>query len=235
MIILNSYPTQEEVVTIPSIPRKMEDSSLLSILPHPVEHLHASEKVLWSGKPEAIPFIAPDVASISLTLGGLVFLMSWSTSLRDVLALLVNPPIDLILGMSPFIAGLSFLIAGLIRGFRGCNNTEYMITDQRLITHSDSGKTSFAEIENIQNIYIEVDQVDSFCGTGTMFVWTSDGTPMCYALQSLKEPNEVRRLLQEAVEKAVRRNQPIRHCLSCGADIDEYAYFCHECGAYIVQ
>jgi hypothetical protein len=186
--------------------------------------LRVGEEMLWSGKPEAIPFIVRGYVGSALF--GLLFFWSWSQSLCDLLTQLVDQPLDLILGMIPFSAGLGFLLFLLIRDFMRYRNTEYMITNQRLIVHVGSSKTSLTELENIQKVYVK---------EGTVFVRISGNNPTFHALLSLKEPNEVQKVLQEAVGKIWQRNQSIRHCPSCGAQIDEYAYFCRMCGAYTVD
>jgi uncharacterized membrane protein YdbT with pleckstrin-like domain len=90
-------------------------------------------------------------------------------------------------------------------------NTEYMITDQRIITQTGAiGRdTRFVDLERIQEVYVKVGLIDKKFGTGTVLAVTAGWVPIDTggpstrpSLSSLREPYEVQRILQEAVKNA---------------------------------
>jgi len=92
-------------------------------------------------------------------------------------------------------------------------NTEYMITNQRVIiqTGAIGLDTRFVELDKIQETYVDVGFIDKAFGTGTVIVTTAgeygyvDRHGRAYRLRpslaSLREPYEVQKLLQEAMEQ----------------------------------
>jgi uncharacterized membrane protein YdbT with pleckstrin-like domain len=93
-----------------------------------------------------------------------------------------------------------------------------MITDQRVITQTGAIglDTRFVEFDKIQEVYVQVGFIDKMFGAGTLYVATAGFTGFVPAgrygyggaqdlrpsLAALKEPYEVQKLLQEAIEKA---------------------------------
>jgi uncharacterized membrane protein YdbT with pleckstrin-like domain len=97
-------------------------------------------------------------------------------------------------------------------------NTEYLITDQRVITQTGAIglDTRYLDLDKIQEVYVQVGFIDRMFGTGTIFavtagqVYVGRGGPfdrsidrfMRPSLAALKEPYEVQNILQEAIAKA---------------------------------
>jgi uncharacterized membrane protein YdbT with pleckstrin-like domain len=90
------------------------------------------------------------------------------------------------------------------------NNTEYMITDRRIITQTGAIglDTRFVNLDKIQEVYVQVGLTDKMFGTGTLYATTAGhvyvDTAGRYArpsLAALKNPYEVQKLLQDALER----------------------------------
>ncbi|MGQ9743664.1 MAG: PH domain-containing protein [Candidatus Bathycorpusculaceae bacterium] len=93
-------------------------------------------------------------------------------------------------------------------------NTEYMITDQRIITQTGAIgiDTRFVELNKIQEVYVTVSWLDKIYGTGSIVAVTAGyvpvGVPGPYsslvrpALKAVSHPYEVQKILQEAIRRA---------------------------------
>ncbi len=100
-------------------------------------------------------------------------------------------------------------------------NTEYMITDKRILTQTGAIglATRFVDFDKIQEVYVKIGVFDRLFGTGSLYAMTAGSpllgasmTPYQYgfggmyglrpSLAALKEPYEVQKLLQEAVERS---------------------------------
>ncbi len=97
-------------------------------------------------------------------------------------------------------------------------NTEYIITDKRLITQTGAVglDTRFVDFDKIQEVYVKIGIADRLFGTGSLYAMTAGfsgfGPAGSYGyggmqgfrpnLAALREPYEVQKLLQEAIESA---------------------------------
>jgi membrane protein YdbS with pleckstrin-like domain len=206
-------------------------------LPSLKRHLRASEKVLWSGKPEKIPFVVPSLVTIPFGLVFMGFSVFWMTMASQA------PGPFWLFGVPFFLIGFLSSFGASIGRLMSYGNTGYMVTDQRIITQTGAIglDTRFVDLDKIQEVYVNIGFIDKIFGTGTVYattasyVYVGSGASMRPSLGSLKEPYEVQKLLQEAVRKTVppARSQPIRRCPKCGALTGEYADFCPKCGAEI--
>ena len=85
-------------------------------------------------------------------------------------------------------------------------NTQYVITNQRLITQTGAigVDTRFLDLDNIQEVYVNVSFVDKIFGTGTLIVVTA-GFPFLKgnypAITALEDPYKVQMLLQNAAHE----------------------------------
>ena len=88
-------------------------------------------------------------------------------------------------------------------------NTEYMITNQRLITQTGAVglDTRFVDLDKVQEVYVKVGLMDKMFGTGSVIVVTAGFVPIAPtrqgvlvrpSLEALREPYEVQKILQEA-------------------------------------
>jgi len=175
--------------------------------------LRADEKVLWSGKPVKMPFIIPSFATILPGLFFMGFSIVWMSG-----AISAGAPSGFwLFGLIFFFIGFGVCFGTPIWQLMRYKNTEYMITDQRIITQTGAIglDTRFIDFDKIQEVYIQVGFIDKMFGTGTVLVTTAGlvyvdtakgGASMSMrpSLAALKEPYEVHKLLQEAVEKARR-------------------------------
>jgi len=163
-----------------------------------IESLRVDEKVIWRGKPSKMGFMWQGLVIIPFLLSALIVFAyiaeGWSWSVHTIIFFLV--------GACAFILIIPYM---MLRVYR---NTDYVITDQRVITQSGLGLNLETSIEfnEIQGIYVKVGLVDRIFGTGTVIVTTVDFTSP--RLAALKEPHKVQELLQEAVEKARRTRTP---------------------------
>jgi membrane protein YdbS with pleckstrin-like domain len=200
-------------------------------------HLRAGEKVLWGGKPEKLPFIVPSLVSIPFGLLFMGFSVFWMTMASQA------PGPFWFFGIPFFFVGFLSSFGASIRQLISYGNTEYLITDQRIITQTGAIglDTRFVDLDKIQEVYVNIGFIDRMFGTGTVYATTASyvhvgsGMSMRPSLGSLKEPYEVQKLLQEAVRKTVppSLSQPIQRCPKCGALVQDYADFCPTCGAEI--
>ena len=89
-------------------------------------------------------------------------------------------------------------------------NTEYMITNQRLITQTGAVglDTRFVDLDKVQEVYVKVGLMDKMFGTGSVIVVTAGFVPVAPtrqgvlvrpSLEALREPYEVQKILQEAI------------------------------------
>jgi len=174
-------------------------------------HLQPDEKVLWSGKPVLIPFILSGLIVIPIVaVVWLIFAMFFVVS-----ALSVGARHFPFLFFSPFILIIFFIIMiPLFVEYLRYGNTEYMITDQRIITQTGAIgiDTRFVELNKIQEVYVTVGWLDKIYGTGSIMAVTAGyvpvGAPSPYnpvarpAFKAIRNPYEVQRILQEAIRKA---------------------------------
>jgi len=168
------------------------------------KYIRPGEKVLWTGKPVKVPFIVPSLMAIPF---GLIF-MGMSAFM---FTMTLGAPWIFQLFLLPFfLVGFFTSFGPLISQLMRYNNTEYMITDQRIITQTGAiGRdTRFVDLEKIQEVYVIVGFFDKMFGTGSVItstagnIYVGSGPFMRPSLSSLREPYEVQRLLQEAVKNA---------------------------------
>jgi uncharacterized membrane protein YdbT with pleckstrin-like domain len=114
-----------------------------------------------------------------------------------------------------FLLPLVFIFGPTIWSLMAYKNTEYLISDQRIITQTGAiGRdTRFVDLEKIQEVYVRIGFFDRIFKTGSIMAITAGqvfvGMPqgsgwggqygMRPSLAALREPYEVQRLLQEAI------------------------------------
>ena len=97
-----------------------------------------------------------------------------------------------------------------------------MITDKRIITQTGAigVDTRFVDLDKIQEVYVQIGFIDRLFGTGTLYAMTAGFSGFAPAgrygyggmhylrpsLAALKEPYEVQKLLQEAMEKSRKKD-----------------------------
>lgn len=190
------------------ISEKSESPPPLSKLPQPTRQLRTDEKVLWIGKPAKISFIISNGKPILAAMGILSSLFPVILGLRTLIGQPIGPmiPFLVIVGLQSVALGYSFVF--LLRKFLIFNKTEYFITNQRLIVQtSDLPEAKSVELERVQKAYVKTSPADGLFGTGTLIIQAEDDAPEGTALTSLKEPNEVRKLLLETVVKDEKGSQ----------------------------
>jgi membrane protein YdbS with pleckstrin-like domain len=183
------------------------------VLSQLTKNLRTGENVLWSGKPVKTPFIIPGLATVLFGLLFLGFSIFWMWGATSAGAPLVFTLFEL-----PFILmGLGLTVGPTIWQLMRYRNTEYMITDQRMITQTGAIglDTRFVDLDKVQEVYVQVGFIDKMLGTGSIFAVTAGqvyvdmggagcgwgGPRMRPSLAALKEPYEVQKLLQEAIVK----------------------------------
>ena len=177
------------------------------------KYLRADEKILWSGKPIKKPFVLPALGFIPV---GLFFSSIFLLIILGSGEPLIGFPSLLMLGL---VMGLFFVppIWQLLR----CRNTDYVITDKRVIIQSGAvGKdTRFVDLGKIQETSVKVGFIDRRFATGSIVIltagqvvmgmvggdtmsWDSGPLPRITAgISVIREPYEVQKLLQGAIEK----------------------------------
>jgi membrane protein YdbS with pleckstrin-like domain len=178
--------------------------------------LDANEKVVWSGKPVKKAFVLPGLLSIPIGLIFLGFAIFWMWGASS-----TGAPFFFTFFGLPFVLiafGITFgpSLWQLLR----YRNTEYMITNKRIITQTGAIglDTRFVDFEKVQEVYVQIGVIDRLFGTGSVYAMTAGfsgfsprggfgygyggfagGRP---SLSALKEPYEVQKLLQGAIDKS---------------------------------
>ncbi len=179
--------------------------------------LKTNEKILWSGKPEKKAFVLPALASVPFGLFFLGFSIFWLLSTSSAGA----PDFFTIMGLPFVMVGIVIAIGPFLWQLLRYRNTEYVITDKRIITQTGAIglDTRFVDFDKIQEIYVKIGVIDRLFGTGSLYAMTAGSTnfgpqtgPYGYgfggmygfrpSLAALKEPYQAQKLLQEAVENS---------------------------------
>jgi len=176
-------------------------------------YLRQDEKILWSGKPDLIPFVfSAGYALFSIL--GLVWLVFAFFMLFNMASLGAPFLPFVIFGLFFALTGISIVLGPFLAELLRYRNTEYAITNQRLITQTGiiGLDTRFVELDKIQEVYVNVGFLDKIYGTGSIIAVTAGyvpvGTTSPYgmavrpAFKAVKNPYEVQKLLQEAVRKS---------------------------------
>lgn len=178
--------------------REIEFSSQLNRL------LEAGEKVLWSGKPVKVPFMFPGLRIIPFGLFFMGFSIIWMWVASQA------PGFFWLFGLIFFFIGFAVSFGAPIRQLMAYKNTEYMITNRRIITQTGAIglETRFLDLDKIQEVYVQISFLDRMFGTGTLFAVTAGyiysdryGASMRPSFAALKEPYEVQKILQEAIRR----------------------------------
>ena len=164
--------------------------------------LRKGEKVIWIGKPLKASFMMKGIVSSALGLIWLSFSLFamyvylWASTLQgfEMIVLLVLSLFVLI--------GVGLTVGPVLWQVMCYKNTNYVITNQRLITQTGAVgvDTRFIELDNIQEVYINVSFVDKIFGTGSLVVMTAGFSflgGMFPIMMGLKEPYRIQKLLQE--------------------------------------
>ena len=177
--------------------------------------LHSNEKILWQGKPVFKSFILAGY-NIALFFFGLVFVaFSLSFFLLSGQAFGGAPFPFNVFPLIFLFVGFAIAFGAPISSVLAYGNTEYAITNQRLIIQTGALglKTRFIDFEKIQEVNVKVGLLDRVFGTGGIYAdtassirgWTQysgRGTynPTRPDLIALKEPYKVHKILQQAME-----------------------------------
>ena len=173
-----------------------------------IKHLRPGERMLWSGKPIKLAFLFSGLGAgffgpIVMVPIVLAFFGLWAAMFA-------------MTGGAPYLF-VSFFILIVILAAAGSpmwqlmryRNTEYMITNQRLITQTGAVglDTRFVDLDKVQEVYVKVGLMDKMFGTGSVIVVTAGFVPIAPtrqgvlvrpSLEALREPYEVQKILQEA-------------------------------------
>jgi membrane protein YdbS with pleckstrin-like domain len=170
--------------------------------------LERDEKVIWQGKPEYWPFLLSG-AGAGGAISGLLFLgfsLFWTTT-----AALSGAPLAFILFGSVFmLIGLFIVFGSPISQWMRYKNTEYVITDHRIITQTGAIglDTRYIQNEWIREVYVNVSILDRIFGTGSVMVSTASGmigagpNAMRPSMSSLKDPYAVQKIIWDSMKKA---------------------------------
>ena len=176
--------------------------------------LDENEKVLWRSKPVKKAFILPGLASIPFGFIFLAFSIFWMWGAVSTGA----PGFFTLFGLPFVLIGLGLTFGPSLWQFLRFRNTEYVITNKRIITQTGAIglDTRFVDFEKIQEVYVKIGIIDRLFGTGSVYAMTagfSGFSPQAGfryggfygsrpSLAALKEPYRVQKLLQDAIEKS---------------------------------
>jgi membrane protein YdbS with pleckstrin-like domain len=178
--------------------------------------LDAREEVVWSGKPEKSAFVIPVLGVVPFGLFFLTFIsfFIWNFSAGA-------PDFFVFFALPLVVLGVAITVGPLAWQLLRYRNTEYVITNKRVITQTGAigTDTRFVDFDKIQEVYVKIGVVDKLFGTGSLYAMTAGSAafgslngPYGYgfggtygfqrpSLAALKEPYQVQKLLQGAVEK----------------------------------
>lgn len=178
--------------------------------------LNANEKVLWSGKPVRKAFILPGLVTIPFGLIFLGFALFWMWTTGA-----TGAPLFSLFGLPFLLIGCGVTFGPSLLQLLRYRNTEYVITDKRIITQTGAIglDTRFVDFEKIQEVYVQIGVLDRLFGTGSVYAMTAGFSGFAPrggygyggyggfgfnrpSLAALKEPYEVQKLLQEAIENS---------------------------------
>jgi len=173
--------------------------------------LKSNERVLWSGKPVKNAFIATGLVPIPFGLVFLIFSLFWVFSAYSAGA----PGFFTLFGLPFVLIGIGLTFGPSIWQLLRYRNTEYAITNQRVITQTGAIglDTRFVDFDKIQEVYVKIGFSDKLFGTGSVYVLTAGSNLFGYrgrsgygsgglrpSLAALREPYKVQKILQEAIE-----------------------------------
>ena len=172
------------------------------------QRLEPGERVLWTGKPVWKAYVLSSWATIpfgAVFLGFSIFwiIEAWSYRPSDAMVLF---------GFPFFVVGLTMTFGPTLLQFARYRNTEYMITAKRIIAQTGAIgiDTRFVNLDRLQEVSVSVGIIDRMCGTGTVYPMTAgypgfspDGgaSGSRPSLRALKDPYQVQKLLQQAMEQ----------------------------------
>jgi membrane protein YdbS with pleckstrin-like domain len=169
-------------------------------------NLETGEKILWQGKPEFAPFILSGFGGIIPGLFFFGFALFWTTT-----ASAAGAPGDfLLVGTMFMLIGLFILLGGPLTQWLRYRNTEYVVTDHRIITQTGAIglDTRYIENEWIREVYVNVSLMDRLFGTGSVMVSTASGmvggrgpNAMRPSLASLNDPYAVQKIIWDSIKR----------------------------------
>ncbi len=177
--------------------------------------LKANEKILWTGKPVRKAFVLPMLGSIPFGLFFFAFSLFWWWGTTGSGA----PGFFSLFGLFMAIIGLAIAFGPIGWQLLRYRNTNYMITDKRIITRTGAVgiDTRFVDFDKIQEVYVRIGIFDRLFGTGTLYTITAGFSgfgpptygygyggmnPFRPSFAGLREPYQVQKLLQEAIENS---------------------------------
>jgi membrane protein YdbS with pleckstrin-like domain len=185
-------------------------------MPQLNRHLRADEKVLWSSKPIIMPFILSNLVIIPFALIWLVFSIFMLLSAFSIGPLASSFVIFSLLFM---LVGVGIIFSPILFELLRYRNTEYMITDQRIITQTGviGLDTRFVDLSKIQEVYVTIGWMDKIYGTGSIIAVTAGFVPVGTsglgghlirpAFKAITQPYEVQKILQDAIKKATMHRE----------------------------
>jgi membrane protein YdbS with pleckstrin-like domain len=178
------------------------------------KQLHSDERILWNGKPILTPFIFSGTHLV-IFLAGIGFSVIAISQFVLPMIMLGTPIGFLIIPLLFPTLGIAFAFGTPLRSFFAHRNTEYIITDQRLITQTGAFgvDTRFIEFKKIQEVTVQIGFVDKLFGTGSIFVDTASVGSTRYSgyhggypyirrpnVSSIREPYKIQKILQNAIK-----------------------------------
>ncbi|TRO51178.1 PH domain-containing protein [Candidatus Bathyarchaeota archaeon] len=183
--------------------------------------LSANEKIVWRGKPVKKAFLLSGLMAIPIGLIFLSFFIFWMWSTAS-----MGAPFSFVIFGLPIVGiGLAVTLGPFLLQILRYRNTEYVITDKRIITQTGAIglDTRFVDFEKVQEVYVQIGWIDRLFGTGSVYAMTAGFSGFSprggygygygsYAgnrpsLSALEEPYEVQKLLQEAIETSKKRDK----------------------------
>ena len=179
----------------------MKYSRLINIK-HDELPLMPEENLIWKGKPKKGYFI------LSNSIVMMPIALIWIIFDGFLIGTILSQMTDEVKMMAPFL-GLFFALhlipvwvwfSNIREASKDWNNTEYLITDKRVIIKNGlySGKSEAIYYKNIVDVDLCVGAIDKTFGVGDIYLKTKHGTA---AIMDIKESKEIYDKLQKIVKE----------------------------------
>ena len=198
------------------------------------DHLQKNEKILWHQKPKAKSYIASQVAG--LTPFAIIWLLFDSIAIFSVIAFGDFPTyvyFILVVFFGVHLTPVWIWIAGIVKAYREVKNTEYYITNLRVIKVDLSYSVQISEFVNISEI-TDVDLTkswfDKISKVGDIKILAGEDTLKLY---DIREPEKIYTIFSRIKEKYKNLSglPDYKFCEYCGRELGEDENNCQSCGA----
>lgn len=201
------------------------------------DYLAKGEKILWHQKPKAKSYVVSNV--LSLTPFALIWLLFDSCFIVGITLAGSIPFFAIIILVVFFILHLTpvwIWIGGMVKAYKEIKNTEYYITNKRIIVTNFPNKIEIKEmnISEIKHVNLKKTGIDKMVKVGDVEILSEDKSIILY---DIKEPEKIYTIFDKIKNKFENLgNLPIcKICEYCSSKIKDDENKCSSCGATYLE